>query len=105
MQAILLANAASLNDDLIEITGLAIALFPDSADIRFFRGIGFYEKEQYDQLIENFDRVSFDDFTIKEYSSQSKMLYAEAFYRLEDYTKSDSLFEQLIGKSRIITWC
>ena len=96
MQAILLANAGSLNEELIRITGEALKYFPDSADIRFFRGIGYYEKGEYEALINNLDSISFDDFSSEEYSSQSRMLYAEALYRLEDYSRSDSLFESLI---------
>ena len=96
MQIILLANAGSLNEELIHMTGEAMKSYPDSADIRFFRGIGYYELGDYKALIENFDGISFDDFLAEEYTSQSRMLYAEAFYRLEDYTRSDSLFESLI---------
>lgn len=97
MQAIMLANAASLNEELIQMTDRALVLFPDSADIRFFRGLGFYEEGEYVLLIENFQDMSFEDFTVKEYTSQSKMLYAEAFYRMENYARSDSLFEKLIA--------
>jgi Tfp pilus assembly protein PilF len=96
MQAILLANAASLNQDLISVTGKALELYPDSADIRFFRCIGFYETGSYDSLIHTLKGVSFEDFTVSEYASQSKMLLAESYYRLEDYPTSDSLFESLI---------
>ncbi len=42
MQAILLANAGALNKELIYMTGQALKYYPDSADIRFFRGLGFY---------------------------------------------------------------
>jgi tetratricopeptide (TPR) repeat protein len=98
MQTILLANAASLNKELIAITGKAMELYPDSSDIRFFRGIGLYEEGAYGRLIENFKDISFEDYSVKEYASQSKMLYAEAYYRLEDYTASDSLFESLIAE-------
>jgi len=96
MQSILLANAGSLNQELILITERAMAHYPDSVDIRFFRGIGFYEEGEYELLIENFQGISFDDFSVKEYTSQSKMLYAEAYYRLDDFHRSDSLFEKLI---------
>jgi Tfp pilus assembly protein PilF len=96
MQAILLANAASLNTELIMMSDRALEQYPDSIDIRFFKGIGYYEEGDYEMLIENFNGISLDEFTVKEYASQSKMLYAEAFYRLEDYRKSDSLFEALI---------
>jgi tetratricopeptide (TPR) repeat protein len=96
MQAILLANAASLNDELIEITGEALKAYPDSADIRFFRGIGMYEEGRYEELVDNFRQVSFDKYTRKEYTVQSNMLYAEALYRLGEYIRSDSIFEYLI---------
>ncbi|MCK5136860.1 MAG: tetratricopeptide repeat protein [Bacteroidales bacterium] len=96
MQAILLANAASLNEELIVITERALNQYPDSTDIRFFRGIGFYEEGEYDRLVQNFEAISFEDFSVKEYVSQSKLLYAEAYYRLNDFQKSDSLFELLI---------
>jgi len=96
MQAILLANAASLNKELIMMSDRALEQYPDSTDIRFFKGIGYYEEGEYELLIENFKGIALDKFTVKEYSSQSKMLYAEAFYRLKDYSRSDSLFEALI---------
>ena len=96
MQALLLANAASLNKELIGVSETALRYYPDSADIRFFRGIGLYEEAEYELLIENFKGVPFDKYSIPEYVSQSKMLYAEAYYRLDDFAKSDSLFESLI---------
>lgn len=97
MQAILLANAASLNQELISMSDRALRFYPDSADIRFFKGIGLYEEGRYKELISNLDSVSFDKFSQEEYLSQARMLYAEAYYRLEDYPKSDSLFEVLIS--------
>jgi tetratricopeptide (TPR) repeat protein len=96
MQAILLANAAALNGELIRICDKALTYYPDSADIRFFKAIGLYEEERYEELIINLESVSFQDFSQAEYMSQARMLYAEAFYRLEDYTSSDSIFEVLI---------
>jgi tetratricopeptide (TPR) repeat protein len=97
LQAILLANASELNEELIEITGRALVLFPDSADIRFFRGIGFYGLEKFRELIENYDSVSFSAYSNMEYIAQSRMLTAEAYYRLEKFSVSDSLFESLIA--------
>lgn len=98
MQAILLANAAALNQELIAISDKALKYYPDSADIRFFKGIGLYEEGRYEDLVTNLDSTSFEDFSQEEYLSQSRMLYAEAFYRLENYPKSDSLFEELISE-------
>lgn len=96
MQAILLANATSMNDELLKVTQRAMLQYPDSADIRFFRGIGFYGEGEYALLIENFKGVSFEDYSVSAYASQSRMLVAESYYRLEDYATSDSLFERLI---------
>ncbi|HDS06909.1 MAG TPA: tetratricopeptide repeat protein [Bacteroides sp.] len=96
MQAIFLANAAGLNDDLIRMTDKAMAQYPDSADIRFFRGIGMYEEQRYEEVVTNFEQFSFQELSRKEYMMQSKMLYAEALYRTGDYQRSDAVFEALI---------
>jgi len=96
MQAILLANAGGLNKELIAVTGEAMVNYSDSLDIRFFRGIGFYEEEEYRALLDNFEGVDMDGFSSAEYASQATMLIAEAYYRLEDHVKSDSIFESLI---------
>ena len=96
MQAILLANAGGLNKELIVVTGEAMVTYPDSLDIRFFRGIGFYEEEEYRALLDNFEGVDMDGFSTADYASQATMLIAEAYYRLEDHVKSDSIFESLI---------
>jgi len=96
MQTIMLANAASLDDELVMITGKALEMFPDSADIRFFRGIGLYQQEDFQDLITNFKNLSSFRFSNQEYGPQARMLLAEAFHRTENFQKSDSLFEALI---------
>jgi tetratricopeptide (TPR) repeat protein len=96
MQTILLANAAALDQELIYMSDKALELFPDSADIRFFKGIALYQKQDYEGVILNFKELSYENFSSGEYASQAKMLVAEAYYGLEDYAKSDSLFEELI---------
>ena len=97
MQAIMLANAASLNDELIEITDEAIKAYPDSVDLRFFRRIGLYEEGRYDELIDNFEQVSLNsNYSNREYTLQANLLYAEALYRLGEFKRSDSIFEKLI---------
>lgn len=47
-------------------------------------------------MIHNFDGINLDGFSTVDYSSQAKMLYAEGYYRLEEYGVSDSIFESLI---------
>ncbi len=96
MQAILLANAGGLNKELISVTGEAMVNYPDSLDIRFFRGIGFYEEAEYRALLDNYEGVSMDEFSTADYASQATMLIAEAYYRLDEHSKSDSIFESLI---------
>lgn len=98
MQTILLANAAALNEEVIFMTGRALELYPDSADIRFFRGLAFYQSDDFEALIDNFDGISNDQYSSAEYASQAKMLIAEAYYKTGDFTRSDSLFESLIQK-------
>lgn len=96
MQTIMLANASSLDEELVEISDQALKMYPDSADIIFFRGIGLYQRGEFEELISNFKDVSMDGFSNVEYKSQTLMLVAEAYYRVEDFAKSDSLFEALI---------
>ena len=96
MQTIMLANAASLNEELVFISSKALEQYPDSADIRFFMGIGFYQSNEFEALIDNFDGISKDRYSSREYASQAQMLTAEAYYRIDNYERSDSLFESLI---------
>jgi tetratricopeptide (TPR) repeat protein len=98
MQAVLLANAASLNEEMIQMADRALEVYPDSSDLLFFRGIGYYELGNYKELVDNFRDVSDEGFSTNEYASQSKMLVAEAYYRLGDYVQSDSIFEILIAE-------
>lgn len=98
MQTIMLANAAALNEDLIFISEKALELYPDSVDIRFFRGVGFYQSDNFEALIENFKGIDYNLYSSGEYASQARMLVAEAYYRLDDYERSDSLFESLISE-------
>jgi len=96
MQTIMLANAASLNEELIIISGKALEMYPDSVDIRFFRGLGFYQANKFEALIDNFKGADHERYSSLEYASQARMLIAEAYYRIDDYERSDSLFESLI---------
>jgi tetratricopeptide (TPR) repeat protein len=98
MQAVLLANAASLNDEMIRMANKALEVYPDSVDLLFFRGIGYYELGMYEELVDNFQDIPFQEFSSAEYASQSKMLVAEAYYRLGEHDKSDVIFEELIGE-------
>ena len=96
MQTIMLANAAGLSDELLEICEKALQEYPDSTDIRFFRGIALYQSGKYEDLIANFRGIQADDFSNPDYASQVAMLIAEAYYRTSNFEKSDSIFESLI---------
>ena len=96
MQTIMLANAAGLNEELLEISEKALQQYPDSADIRFFRGIALYQTGKYEELIANFDGIPDNGYSNPDYASQVAMLIAEAFYRTDNFEKSDSIFESLI---------
>jgi tetratricopeptide (TPR) repeat protein len=96
MQTIMLANASGLDDELIQISTKALELYPDSADIRFFRGVAYYQTNAFETLIKNFDGIDKNKYSSPEYDAQAKMLIAEAYYRLDDFARSDSLFESLI---------
>ena len=96
MQTIMLANAAGLSDELLEICEKALQEYPDSTDIRFFRGIAMYQSGKYEDLIDNFRGIQADDFSNPDYASQVAMLIAEAYYRTSNFEKSDSIFESLI---------
>lgn len=96
MQTIMLANAAGLNEELLDFSEQAQSQYPDSADIRFFKGIALYQLEEYEKLIHNFEGIPDASYSLPEYRSQAKMLIAEAYYRTENYEKSDSIFEEMI---------
>ena len=96
MQTILLANAAALDEELIYMTGKALEVFPDSSDIKFFRGLALYQTGRYQDLLDNFKEVSHYHYSSPDYTSQAKMLIAEAYYRTGEFARSDSLFETLI---------
>ena len=81
---------------LIQISTKALELYPDSADIRFFRGVAYYQTNAFETLIKNFDGIDKNKYSSPEYDAQAKMLIAEAYYRLDDFARSDSLFESLI---------
>ena len=85
MQAILLANAAGINDELLSMADKALVQYPDSADLRYYKGIVLYEKEKYSDLLKTIRLFLLRIFPSDEYVSISKMLYAEAFYRLNDF--------------------
>ena len=96
MQTILLANAAALDEEVIFMSDKALKIYPDSADLRFFKGIALYQNANHEAVIDNFKGISLESFSSVEYASQAKMLIADAYYNMKEYTKSDSLYESLI---------
>jgi len=96
MQTILLANAAALDEEVLFMSDKALGIYPDSADLLFFKGLALYQLANHQAVIDNFEGVSFERFSSVEYASQATMLIAEAYYNIQDYARSDSLFESLI---------
>ncbi len=97
MQAVLLANAAGMNENLVDITGRALNSFKDSADLVFFRSIGLYGLEMHEELIEELQQVNFESFTNEEYGRSSYNLMAESYNQLEKYDEADRLYEKIIA--------
>jgi tetratricopeptide (TPR) repeat protein len=96
MQAIMLANAASLDQEVISTADKALELYPDSTDIRFFKGLALYQEGNFAALLDNFKGIRMEEYSSDEYAAQVRLLRAEAYYRTGDYEKSDSIFESLI---------
>ena len=98
MQAVMLANASSLNDELLEVSALALEQYPDSADLAFFRSIGLYEKKDYDSMRELLGKTDFKNFSNEDYRQQATMLLAEAYNHTGSHADADSIFTALISK-------
>ncbi len=95
-QGILLANATGRKEDMLRITTKAFRLFPDSAEIIYYKGIAEYENNDYKALIVTFSSENIEKFARQELISQARILNAEALYRIGDYPGSDSLFRSII---------
>ena len=96
LQALMLANAASLNNELLDISGRALEYYPDSSDLSFFRGIGLYENRDYEALQELLEGCDFSGFSSDEYRLQARILLAESYNSRAYFSKADSIFDQLI---------
>jgi tetratricopeptide (TPR) repeat protein len=95
-QGILLANATSRTKDLLKIASTAAEMYPDSAEMIFYKGIAEYETENYKAVIETFSNEHLSRANDPELNSQARMLLAESYHRLEMYSISDSLFREII---------
>jgi tetratricopeptide (TPR) repeat protein len=96
MQAVLLANAAGLNNDLVDITGRALENFNDSADIVFFRSLGLYGLERYDEVVSELEQIDFEKYSNEEYMRTSYHVLAESYNHLKNFEESDRLYEMII---------
>lgn len=95
-QGILLANATGRSEDMLTIATKAFRIFPDSAEILYYKGIAEYENKDFQALAETFSTHNIKKFSRDELISQARMLKAEALYRIGDYEGSDSLFRYII---------
>lgn len=96
-QGILLANAVNASDSLLKLAEIAVSIFPDSAEMYYFKGIAEYEGEKYDRVIETFSGVWMEQAD-PDVKLEALMLKAESYNNLGKYNESDSLFRILLGK-------
>ncbi|MCF8345678.1 MAG: tetratricopeptide repeat protein [Bacteroidales bacterium] len=99
-QGILLANAIRNNKEMFHIASDALEAFPDSNEVRYFKGIAAYELGKYEELVNTFSEPGIEVFENEELRSQVKTLLAEGYYRLKDYHRSDSLFRAILREEQ-----
>ncbi len=95
-QGILLANVLENNDELLRLSTEASLIFPDSSDIIYFKGVAEYENDMFENVIQTFNSSVILEYESKELVNQAKQILAEAYHRMKNYEKSDSLFREII---------
>lgn len=95
-QGILLANATNRMEDLLQIATSAVKFYPDSAEMVFYKGIAEYETKNYEAVIGTFSNENLANTNDPEVRGQAKMLVAESYYQLKEYSVSDSIFREII---------
>ncbi|MDF1572203.1 MAG: tetratricopeptide repeat protein [Bacteroidales bacterium] len=95
-QGILLANATGRMEDLLKITSMAVEMYPDSAEMIFYKGIAAYENEKYEEVILTFSDEQLARVDDQDLNGQARMLLAESYNQLEMYDVSDSIFREII---------
>ncbi len=97
-QGILLANATDRKEDLLDLAKKASKIFPDSAEIIFYKGMAEFETENYEAVTRTFSKENLSRANDPELDAQAKMLLAESYYQLGVYAVSDSIFRDIIRK-------
>jgi tetratricopeptide (TPR) repeat protein len=97
-QGILLANAVKSTDSLYLLSDQAVELFPDSAEMRYFKGIAAYENEKYETVINTFSEEWLRSAE-RDLRNEALILKAESYHRLEQYSSSDSLFRSILKEN------
>lgn len=97
-QGILLANATDRKLDLLDLAKKASEIFPDSAEIIFYKGMAEFETENYEAVTRTFSKENLSRANDPELDAQAKMLLAESYYQLGVYAVSDSIFRDIIRK-------
>jgi len=95
-QGILLANATGRSEDLLKISSTAVEMYPDSAEMVFYKGIAEYENEKYEEVIQTFSNEQLARVDDRELNGQARMLLAESYHQLEIFDISDSIFREII---------
>jgi tetratricopeptide (TPR) repeat protein len=95
-QGILLANATDRKEELLDIAAKASTIFPDSAEIIFYKGMAEFETERYEAVTHTFSNENLARANDPELDVQARMLLAESYYQLKEYNVSDSIFREII---------
>ncbi|MCF8224958.1 MAG: tetratricopeptide repeat protein [Bacteroidales bacterium] len=96
-QGILLANAVSEYEKVIELSGKAIELFHDSIDLYYFKGLASFELGKYNDVINIFSTNTMEKTENKRQFMQMMMIVAESQYKLKNFEESDSIFRRIIN--------
>jgi lipopolysaccharide biosynthesis regulator YciM len=95
-QGIYLANAIKQFEEMLTLAESAMKIFPDSVEVIYYKGIAEFESEKYNNFIKTFSDKNIKSTKNREIKSQARILLAEAYNKLENYPKSDSLFRSII---------
>lgn len=96
MQAILLANTTAKNASLLKISSMASEIFPDSAEVFYFKGFAEYSAEKYTDAVETFSNESLKEKMDQDMYAQSRIILAESLNNLKKHSISDSLFRVIL---------
>lgn len=84
-------------DTLLKYSAEAISMFPASGMLYFLNGIGYMNKENYDEAIKSMNiAIEYQSEDNTKLLSEMYANLAEAYHSIKSYTKADSCFEKAI---------